>query len=169
MYCSEPPHHPHVVDASPAWYLPAHEASAGVARRHVRSFVMGKRCTALADDCVLIASELVTNAVEHGAGPVWLAMSHVLLGDGGEAVHLLVGDHGPGRGAALPPLWPRPDDGMGTSGRGLNIVDALATAWGSARIAAGHIVWADLHNAPRPQATCGPQGHRHQRPRHRIT
>jgi hypothetical protein len=40
---------------------------------------------------------------------------------------------------------------MGTSGRGLVIVDALTTAWGSVSSSTGHHVWAELRaDCPAP-------------------
>ncbi|MFI1369970.1 ATP-binding protein [Streptomyces griseochromogenes] len=151
MYCSQLPDHVGAVDATATWHLPAHDTSAGVARRHVRSFVRGRQCAAPAEDCTLIASELVANAIHHGAGPVWLTLRHLVHDDGSEALQLLVGDHGTGRG----PITPVRDPAGGAlriSGRGLTIVDALSTAWGSTRIADGHVVWATVRLESRPDA-----------------
>ncbi|MGW7126547.1 hypothetical protein ACWGG3_40900, partial [Streptomyces sp. NPDC054901] len=56
------------------------------------------------------------------------------------AVHLAVGDGGEGwaDGTVHPAGWEE------TSGRGLEIMGALASAWGHRRLASGHLVWADL-------------------------
>ncbi|MGN6867684.1 MAG: ATP-binding protein [Solirubrobacteraceae bacterium] len=72
-------------------------------------------------DAQLLTSELVTNAVLHGRGPIELTM---LL----DETHLTVDvtDHGGGFERAA--RGPRALDAVG--GHGLNIVDALASRWG---------------------------------------
>ena len=94
------------------------------------------------DDALLVASELVSNAVRHGAplaatdGCIevrWEIAEH--------RVHLRVRDGGPGpeNGA------PRAQHGSSDDerGRGLTIISLLATSWGSA-YDDGATVWADL-------------------------
>ncbi|WP_369052335.1 ATP-binding protein [Kineococcus terrestris] len=67
----------------------------------------------------LLTSELVSNALEHGQGPVTLTMTH-------DAEGIVVGiSDGT---TSIPAL--RPQSPTATSGRGIALVDALATAWG---------------------------------------
>lgn len=87
----------------------------------------------LADDLLLAATELVTNAVNAGAQTV-----EVLLEVPPPRVKLDVTDDAPG----APQLRePGPSD---TSGRGLHIVAALARQWGSLRTETGKTVWAQF-------------------------
>lgn len=71
------------------------------------------------DDMVLVVSELVGNAIAHGAPPVLLTLR---AGDG--ALRGEVGDRGEAR-----PLRSQAG-GDGDRGRGLLIVDALTDRWG---------------------------------------
>ncbi len=76
------------------------------------------------DTALLLASELVSNAVEHGAPPVTLV---VHLPDATGRVLVEVQD-------ADPHLPPRPAAQLSSSGergRGLQIIDVLAADWGS--------------------------------------
>ena len=85
-------------------------------------------------DVLLVVSELVSNAVRHGVGPVEFGL------DVGKAqVHIEVGDQGPSR----PPPARRPA-ATSQNGRGLLIVDALASAWGVTAGDPGKTVWADI-------------------------
>ncbi|MGW0588569.1 ATP-binding protein [Streptosporangium sp. NPDC002607] len=85
----------------------------------------------LIDDCVLVVSELVTNAVKHGGAACALR----IRGDGG-LVHGELFD--PGAGA--PRVCAR--DMEATGGRGLQIVDALADDWGVTHSpSGGKTVW----------------------------
>ncbi|GAA5061214.1 hypothetical protein GCM10023336_38510 [Streptomyces similanensis] len=73
----------------------------------------------LADDVVLVVSELVANAVEHGQGTVGLRLRHTLE----EArVEVTDGSPAPARLRAA-----SPED---EHGRGLLLVSVLASAWG---------------------------------------
>jgi anti-sigma regulatory factor (Ser/Thr protein kinase) len=84
----------------------------------------------------LIVSELVTNACRYGTEP-------------GDSV-LVVFDAEPGRvcvevhdtSRRLPRF--KPESSERQCGRGLFIVDALATAWGTGDRPMGKFVWADL-------------------------
>ena len=85
----------------------------------------------LVEDVVLIASELVTNAVRAGADWVDLTLRVTP-----RQLDLLVGDDADGR-----PVLVTPDDDA-TRGRGLGIVDHLADVWGVTPRAQGKLVTA---------------------------
>lgn len=87
----------------------------------------------LVADVVLAASELVTNAVEHGTGAIV-----VELRLDGDRMRLRVADED-----ASPPVL-RPMDARSARGRGLALVHATASAWGHDLTAAGKWVWAEF-------------------------
>lgn len=86
----------------------------------------------LIDDVELLVSELTTNALLHATGPISL---HLVFCD-----HLLceVGDDEP-----TPPT-PRHPLPSSETGRGLALVDLLASRWGSTRTQTGKIVWFEM-------------------------
>jgi anti-sigma regulatory factor (Ser/Thr protein kinase) len=96
---------------------------------------------ALVDEGVMIASELVTNAVRHGgcaggpgSGKVGLSWRR-----DADRVICVVTD-----GSSLPPVLMQADMDA-ESGRGLHVVEAIAAGWGWAMVAAGEkAVWAVL-------------------------
>jgi anti-sigma regulatory factor (Ser/Thr protein kinase) len=83
------------------------------------------------DTVLLLASELVTNAVRHAATPFEI---RVKVERGGVHIEVIDGD------AEHPPEMqhPGPDD---TNGRGLLLVDQLAAGWGSNRAGRSKSVW----------------------------
>lgn len=82
---------------------------------------------------LLLISELVTNAVHHGAGPVGV---HVAWGGGD--VRVEVSDQSPG--------WPvvQAIDREALDGRGLILVDGLSSGWGVLAVGIGKTVWFTL-------------------------
>ena len=86
------------------------------------------------DNAILLVSELVTNAVRHGRAQITLRLAasrdhvHVEVGDGDER---------------LPRQRAHRPDPSEPGGRGLLIVDAIASAWGVALRSSdsGKIVW----------------------------
>jgi anti-sigma regulatory factor (Ser/Thr protein kinase) len=110
------------------------DASAVRFARQVVAEVSGISMAAL-DDAVLAASELVTNAVEHGRPPFVLAVHRYV---GGE-LSVAIADASPRR--------PRPVATMADSdhirGRGLSIVAGVASSWGVTdhRADKGKTVW----------------------------
>jgi anti-sigma regulatory factor (Ser/Thr protein kinase) len=88
------------------------------------------------EDLLLVVSELVTNAVVHGAEPIRVTMVRAP-----ERVRVEVTD---GAGEASPHGNPRPPTNAET-GRGLSVVTRLAVAWGwRASPGSGKTVWAEL-------------------------
>ena len=89
--------------------------------------------TEICDTVALLVSEVATNALVHGAGDVEV---RVLQRDGRLRVEVSDGS----------PELPRPravgPDAEG--GRGLALVDALATDWGTATSATGKVVWFEV-------------------------
>lgn len=85
------------------------------------------------DSAVLVASELVTNAVLHARTSVTLRIELQ-----GSTVRIEVLDENP----RLPVLAPCPPEA--TSGRGLALVAILATAWGMEHHGDGKIIWAEI-------------------------
>lgn len=106
--------------------------------RTARAFIKTQCCLAavsadLIDTAVLLASEVVTNAILHGRSDARLEI--VAPPD---KVHVEVGDDNsrhPARAAA---------DAGALDGRGMAIVEALAAAWGICDAPFGKIVWFDV-------------------------
>jgi anti-sigma regulatory factor (Ser/Thr protein kinase) len=86
-----------------------------------------------AGDIVLAASELVTNAFEHGRGGI-----AVRLRFSGGCLLLEVRDSSPDD-----PVLRRPGPDS-VRGRGLALIQALSTAWGHERAGGGKWVWAEF-------------------------
>jgi anti-sigma regulatory factor (Ser/Thr protein kinase) len=126
--------------------LVAHAAPSAAAARH--RLVDELRARGLpgmvVDDAALVLSELVGNAVRHGAP---LATGGIRVGwtVTGETVRIEVSDGGRG---PLRHEASRPISGGGSSdgehGRGLAIVGMLSASWGSAFDSTAAVVWADV-------------------------
>ncbi len=103
--------------------LTPHPTSVGAARRFVRDVLMSRQVDGRVVDTVeLLTSEVVTNAIIHGRSGPQLAVE---IGE--SVVRVAVGDLSP----ALPVRkFSRPDD---VSGRGVVIIEELASAWGVER------------------------------------
>ena len=112
--------------------LPRHPGSPRVARAALRPLV--PRLGARADDVTLLVSEVLTNAVEHGSGDT--VDLHVTLVDGRVRAEVVDGGHG------FTPPAPAPDPAR-LRGRGLQIVDRVADAWGAYEGNSTH-VWFEL-------------------------
>jgi anti-sigma regulatory factor (Ser/Thr protein kinase) len=87
---------------------------------------------AVARDIALVTSELATNAVRHAATPF-----EVVLDFSGGHVRVEVRD-----GSPAVPGSGEPDHGA--TGRGLAVVDRLASSWGIEVTERGKVVWAQL-------------------------
>lgn len=107
--------------------------SAGTARRFVAEHVHGHVPDETAEVAALLTSELVTNAIVHAHTPMRL---HVDVTD--EAVRVAVADEMP----RLP--TPRRSHDARLTGRGMNLVSALATQWGVDPRPRGKTVWFEL-------------------------
>jgi anti-sigma regulatory factor (Ser/Thr protein kinase) len=123
--------------AGTSFELPLRLDSAALTRRHIRSLTAGVE-SGVVEDALLLATELVTNAVRFGRAPVVLTV-------GLDATRLWVSvtDNNP----VLPPPAPSahaPVQQVG--GRGLAIIAALASRWGAARTpdGSGKSVWFQL-------------------------
>jgi anti-sigma regulatory factor (Ser/Thr protein kinase) len=120
------------------WTLPATGESVGRARHLVSQTLASADFSArvprlpegAADVLALLTSELVTNAVVHGADPLTL---HLVAGE--HAVQVEVDDPGSGRPAV------RANDVEALGGRGLQLVQGLAGSWGVDQHATGKTVW----------------------------
>jgi anti-sigma regulatory factor (Ser/Thr protein kinase) len=103
------------------------------ARQAVRS-VLGQVDSEVRETVELLVSELVTNTIVHGSGDAALLVE---VGQG--CVHVEVADSDPT--LDLEPLRVEPTS---EHGRGLAIVDALASSWGIEPRLVGKAVWFDL-------------------------
>lgn len=107
------------------------------------------------EDCILLLSETLTNAIVHGEGALVEVDAYV----GTAGIRIEVTDEG---GAGVPH---HVDDPHGEHGRGLPILSALAGSWGFEQLDGGRLrVWFEVpHNggsAPvrspsRDDGTCG--------------
>lgn len=94
----------------------------------------------LCDEAALLVSELVTNSLLHAGSPIDLKVRRV-----GDGVRVEVRD----RSTSMPS--PRNYAGDSVTGRGLEILDLIATNWGAELCEDGKIVWFEL-------GTVGPVG-----------
>ena len=114
--------------------LPAHPASSRAARafvaEHLRLWGLDP---AAIDDATLLVSELVTNAILHGRSPIDLLVRKVKT-----SVRVEVGNDGR---RAPQPHYPDLDT---AAGRGLGLVQAVATRWGVDEVGTGNSVWFEI-------------------------
>lgn len=107
-------------------------ASCSMARRFVRQ-ILAQAADDLRDSASLLTSEVVTNAVLHANGPVTIEVQQE-----GSAYRIAVSD-----GSRTPPT----EKGYQTAdatGRGLQLLECLAAAWGWKWTDTGKVVWFDL-------------------------
>jgi anti-sigma regulatory factor (Ser/Thr protein kinase) len=120
--------------------LPAVRPAAALAREATRAAVAAWRLGHLADEAVLLVSELVTNAVEHAGPGASATVLRLEYGDGWLRIEVHDSSpHGP---------RPRTPDWLDESGFGLMLVDALAAKWGVQQTREGKAVWAELGARP---------------------
>jgi len=114
--------------------LPADVASARKARRFVADFAARTGRAEVVELAELLVSELVTNAVDHAGTPVEIECRSTEAG-----LRVSVSD-----GSSRLPAARRPDP-WAERGRGLMLVDTLASRWGAeASPGSGKAVWFEL-------------------------
>ncbi|MFJ4982310.1 SpoIIE family protein phosphatase [Streptomyces sp. NPDC088732] len=91
------------------------------------------------DTALLVVSELVTNALVHTDGQVRLDLA--LIGD---RLRIAVGDSSP-----RTPVKPAVVSWQDTGGRGILLVEAVSTTWGTVPLSGGKQVWSELTVPPR--------------------
>ncbi|MYW03118.1 SpoIIE family protein phosphatase [Streptomyces sp. SID3343] len=119
-------------DSVASWWLPAEPAVVSRARELTRKTLTEWNLEALVDITELLVSELVTNALRYGAGPIRLRLLR------GRALLCEVAD----AGTTLPRMRESEDTDEG--GRGLQLVNQLAERWGSRKSGHGKTVWFEL-------------------------
>jgi anti-sigma regulatory factor (Ser/Thr protein kinase) len=103
------------------------------AARRLTAQTLRKLPPDLAADAEVVVTELVTNAVLHGAPPIMLRVR-----GGRDRLRIEVIDCG----RAVPLRLQRSTDGM--TGRGIAVVESLSNSWGVERSGGGKLVWAEL-------------------------
>ncbi|MFD0418410.1 SpoIIE family protein phosphatase [Streptomyces sp. NPDC127108] len=134
--------------------LPGNSLAPAAARRFVRAALadwteLGAPAATgitdrLADDSVLLVSELVTNAVVHAgtAVDVLCRFDEGAPGENTDALVIEVSDHHPARAVRSEPRAPQP--GTPEYGRGLQLVATLSESWGITYRSGTKTVWARL-------------------------
>ncbi len=112
-------------------------ASVSDARRFTNARLLEWGAEEVADAAVLLVSETVTNAVLHAGTALTLRLE---LRDG--VVRVEVGD-----GSQRLPVRRHFSPDAGT-GRGLMLIDALASRWGTSETGDGKVVWFELAPGP---------------------
>lgn len=107
------------------------------ARRYVRNELAGAGFDAATYNAELLVSELVTNVILHARTP-----ARVTVEARGDVVRIGVADD-----STVPPTRRRRSATSGT-GRGLLLVDRLATRWGVDADTTGKVVWFELPRRP---------------------
>jgi PAS domain S-box-containing protein len=113
--------------------LPAEPGAVGGGRRFVVATLDAWGCSALAETARLLTSEVLTNAIRHGIGPIALSLRR-----SAEDLTIEVTD----RATVVP--HPRQAEEDDESGRGLLLVEALTDHWGTRPTDDGKSVWFTL-------------------------
>ncbi|MEV6764529.1 ATP-binding protein [Streptomyces sp. NPDC051105] len=130
-------------DAS--WPLQRELTSVRQARRLVTAQLSDWAVGDLADTAELLVSELVTNALRHTRGPLRLNLQ---LRDSRLLCEVEDTEStSPARGPADPDA---------ENGRGIELLDLLADAWGSVRTATGKTMWFELQAEGHPREAQAP-------------
>jgi hypothetical protein len=101
--------------------------------RHMVADTLAGAPAEVRDAAVLLAGEILTNAVVHGGG--WFLLQ---VDAAPETVYVEVADSTEGHPTVLHPSSDR------EHGRGMAIVDAMASAWGTAQRGSHKVVWFEL-------------------------
>lgn len=121
--------------------LPPEPDSPALARALIGDACLAWQMPHLLHPCRLVMSELVTNAVEHVGSQITVTVTRRGVG-----LHLAVADTGPALPRLIALIPPREDEPLNERGRGLRMVDAVATIWGCEPTATGKIVWATVRS-----------------------
>ena len=121
--------------------FPSTPASAGEARRFVDGVLTDLGLLVLAYPATVLVSELVANAVLHTGTPI-----EVIVARAGDGVRIEVHD-----GSAQLPVQ-KHYSAMSGTGRGLMLVDRMASHWGAERTTDGKMVWFELDGRSAPAA-----------------
>jgi anti-sigma regulatory factor (Ser/Thr protein kinase) len=116
--------------------VPAEPASVSAARHWLRALCGATVSETACHDAELVLTELVSNAVRASTETISIEV-HVPT-DTGKALRLLVRDGSPR------PVQLRAPGPWAEGGRGLLLVDQLATRWGAFADSTGKTVWADV-------------------------
>ena len=109
------------------------------AARHFVQAALDDLDLEVCDTVVLLTSELATNAMLHARTDFEVAVAR-----GEDALRIEVTDGN----TRLPQPCMAPADA--TTGRGLALVDAMASAWGADRHGRGKTVWFEMRSLSRP-------------------
>lgn len=118
--------------------LPATAHAVKSARDVVGAVLAGWHLADLSDDAQLIVSELVTNVLRHAPGPESYELDFVRRANG---VQVGLAD-----GSSVRPVVAELDHTR-TTGRGMRVVEHLASTWGVDEYAGGKRVWVVLDRA----------------------
>ncbi|BBC38897.1 PAS/PAC sensor protein [Streptomyces graminofaciens] len=113
------------------WRVPQ---AVGQARRYTRRVLRAWGIEAEADSVLLVVSELVTNALVHTDGRVRLDLTLF-----NNRLRVSVTDASP-----RTPAKPTDIGWEATGGRGLLLVEAMSTTWGTVPVSGGKQVWAEI-------------------------
>ena len=102
------------------------------ARARIRDLLRDWELIELIDTAELLATELLSNAIEHTGSPARLRLAY------GETLRIEVSD-----ASAQPPRMCHPEP-ESTCGRGLELIDLLADRWSWRPHGSGKTVWAEL-------------------------
>lgn len=119
--------------ARPRHLRMAGDAASLRSARHMVGDALAGAAADVRDAAVLLAGEILTNAVVHGGG--WFLLQ---VDTAQDRVYVEVVDSAGGEPTVLHPSSDR------EHGRGMAIVDAMASAWGSQQRGSHKVVWFEL-------------------------
>jgi anti-sigma regulatory factor (Ser/Thr protein kinase) len=113
--------------------LPPVPSSAGRARSAVRDYLVSSCPDEIVETTALLVTELVTNAVLHAGTDILVVVDQTP-----GFVKIRVCDESEAR------IVNRPLEPTAATGRGLRLVEQLATAWGVVSVPPGKEVWCEI-------------------------